>query len=123
VALLGGRASDASLTHASDARQPSGNVGVHVRAGVGADADVGVGAGAGADGDGDADVGGVGVGACDCGDASGCAHDCDHADVGSLLSFEEVVGAALLCPEEEGEGDGSASVDADAGADGSVGTD
>src|SRR6266576_2130288 len=58
---------------------------------------------------------GVGVGAYGCGDASGCAHGCDHADVGSLLSFEEVVEAALLCPEEDEEEDGPASVDAGAG--------
>jgi hypothetical protein len=42
--------------------------------------------------------------------------------VGSLLSFEEVVEAALLCPEEEDEDDGPASVGAGAGANGSVGT-
>jgi hypothetical protein len=46
--------------------------------------------------------------------------------VGSLLSFEEVVEAALLCPEEEEEEeeeDGPANVDAGAGEDGSAGTD
>jgi hypothetical protein len=43
--------------------------------------------------------------------------------VGSLLSFEEVVEAALLCPEEGEEDGGPASVDAGAGADGSGGTD
>lgn len=93
VALLGVRASDASLTRASDVHQPSGNVSVYVRVDVGVDAGVGVGAGVGADGDadgdGDADAGvGVGVGEYGCGVASGCAHDCGHADVGSLLSFE-----------------------------------
>lgn len=121
VALLGVRASDASLTGGSDAHQPSGNVSVHVRAGAGAG--VGVDADADADGDADADAGGVGVGvgAYDCGDASGCAHGCDHADVGSLLSFEEVVEGALLCPEEEE--DGPAGVDVGARAGGSVGTD
>jgi hypothetical protein len=91
---------------------------VHVRAGAGVDA------GAGADGDADGDGGvGVGVGGYDCGDASGCAHGCDHADVGSLLSFEEIVEAVLLCPEEDEEDDGPASVDAGAGADGSGDTD
>lgn len=119
VALLGVRASDASVTHASDAHQPSENVGVHVRAGAGVDAGVDVDAGA----DGDVDAGCVGVGAYGCGDASGCAHGCDHADVGSLLSFEEVVAAALLYPEEDEEEDGPASVDVDARADGSGDTD
>jgi len=120
VALLGVRASDASVPHASDAHQPSENVGVHVRAGAGVDAGVGVDAGAGAGADGDVDAG-VGVGAYGCGDASGCAHG--YADVGSLLSFEEVVAAALLYPEEEEEEDGPASVDVDARADGSGDTD
>jgi hypothetical protein len=117
VALLDVRASGASPTRASDADQPSGNVSVHLRAGAGVDA------GADADADGDVDVGGVGVGAYGCGDASGRAHGYDHADVGSLLSFEEVVQAALLCPEEGEEEDGPVSVDAGAGAGGSVGTD
>ena len=123
VAQLGVRAGDSSPTGASDAHQPSGNVSAHVRAGAGVDAGVGV----GADGDGDAgvdaDAGGVGVGACDCGDASGWAHGCDHADVGSLPSFEEVVGAALLCPEVDEVDDGLASAGAGASADGSGGTD
>jgi hypothetical protein len=126
VAPLSVRAGDASLTRASDAAdQPSGNVNVLVHAGAdvgaGVDAgagDAGVGAGGDAGADGSAGVGVVGVGAYDCGDASGCA----HADVGSLLSFEEVVEAALL-GLEEGEDDGPASVDAGAGADGSEDTD
>jgi hypothetical protein len=127
VRVAGVHASDASLTPASDAHQPPGNVSVHVRAGAGVDAGVGFGVGAGAgadgdaDGDGDVDAGGVGVGvgAYGCWDASGC----DHADVGSLLSFEEAVEAALLCPEEDEEDDGPASADAGAGVDGSGGTD
>ncbi len=57
VALLDARASDASLRHASDACQLSGNVTVDVRAGAGVE--VGVEVGAGADGDGDGDAGGV----------------------------------------------------------------
>lgn len=120
VALLGVRANDASLTRASDGHQPSGNVDVHVRAGAG----VGVGADGDAGAGGVADVGGVGVdvGAYGWGDASGCAHGCDHAGVGSLLNFEEVVKAAPLCPEDEDD-DGPASVGAGAGADGSGGTD
>lgn len=122
VALLGVRASDASVTRANDVHQPSGNVSVHVRAGAGVDAGVGAGADADGDADWDGDVG-VGVGAYDCGDASGCAHGCDHADAGSLLSFEEAVGAVLLCPEEDEEDGGPASVDAAVGADGSGGTD
>jgi hypothetical protein len=129
VALLGVRASDASLKRASDVYQPPGNVSVHVCAGVGVGADADAGVVAGVDAGGDADAGGdvdagdvgVGVGAYGCGDASGCDHGCDHADVGSLLSFEEVVEAALLCLEEEE--DGPASVDAGAGEDGSGGTD
>ena len=105
---------------------------MHVCAGVGVGVDaVGVvvvaaaaaaaadgGAGAGGDAA-DADGVGVGVGVYGCGDASGCAHGCDHVDVGSLLSFEEVVEAALLClAEGEGE-DGPAGVDVGAGEDGS----
>ena len=128
---------------ASDAHQPSGNVSAHVSAGAGVDAGVGVdvgvdvgvgagadadaGAGAGAGGDADGDAGGVGVDVYGCGDASGCAHGCDRADAGSILSFEEVVQVAPLCPEEDEEEvveeDGLAGVDAGAGADGSGGTD
>lgn len=52
LALLGMCASDASLTRASDAHQPSRNVSAHVRASAG----------------GDTDAGGVGV--YECGDAS-----------------------------------------------------
>lgn len=122
VALLGVRASGASLTRASDVHQPPGNVGVHVRAGAGAGVGVGADGDAGADGGADAGVG-VGVGAYGCEDASGCAHGCDHVGVGSLLNFEEVVKAALLCPEEDEEDDGPANVGAGAGADGSGGTD
>jgi hypothetical protein len=97
-------------------------VSAHVCAGVGVGVDA-----AAVDGDvgagGDADAGGVGVGVgvYGCGDASGCAHDCDHADAGSLLSFEEVVEAALFGPWVGGGPGvaGPASVDAGAGEDGS----
>jgi len=119
VVLLGVRASEeASPTRASDARQSSGNLSVHARAGAGVDAGVGVGAGAGADVDVDVGVD-ADVGAYGCENAGGGVRGYDHADVGSLLCFVVVVEAALACPEEGESDDGCAGADAGALANGS----
>ncbi len=129
VEQLGVHAGDASLTGASDVYQSPGNAGVRVRADAGVGADAGAGADADVDVDvdvgadvgsgGDVDYGDVGVGAYGCGDAGGCA----HADVGSLLSFVQVVEAVPSCPEEGESDDGPASVEAGARANGSESTD
>lgn len=118
VALLGECAGEASINRAGDVRQSSGNVSVHARAGAGVDAGVDVDVGAGAD------VGvGVGVGAYGCEEhASGRVRGYEHADVSSQLSFEVVVDAALVHPEEGGSGGDCASVGAGALANGGGGT-
>ena len=119
VSLLGECAGEASINRAGDVRQSSGNVSVHARAGAGVDAGVDVDVGAGAD----VDVG-VDVGAYGCEEhASGRVRGYEeHADVSSQLSFEVVVDAALVHPEEGGSGGDCASVGAGALANGGGGT-
>ena len=120
VALLGACAGEASINRAGDVRQSSANASVHARAGAGVDAGLDADLGAGAD----VHVGvGVGVGAYGCEEhVSGCVRGYEHVDVSSHLSFEVVVDAALVHPEEDGSGGDCASVGAGALANGGGGT-
>ena len=105
--VLAENASEASPQRANDVCSSSSKVGACASAGVDADAGVGadVGAGVGAGAGADAGVG-VGAGEYDREDAREYGHDCGYGGVGSLLSFEVAVEAALVGRVEDESGDG-----------------